>query len=68
MDSNGQEQAGTRTPPGTTPTNCDNPGKGQNVNNVHIYSVEIIFLKSYLLHVQFEGNTYIINADEAILL
>ncbi|XP_029695966.1 nidogen-2 isoform X14 [Takifugu rubripes] len=25
VDSNGQEQAGTRTPPGTTPTNCDNP-------------------------------------------
>ncbi|XP_066550833.1 nidogen-2 isoform X1 [Amia ocellicauda] len=25
VDSRGQEQAGTRTPPGTTPTNCDQP-------------------------------------------
>uniref|UniRef100_H3BX85 Nidogen 2 n=1 Tax=Tetraodon nigroviridis TaxID=99883 RepID=H3BX85_TETNG len=25
VDSNGQEQAGTKTPPGTTPTNCGDP-------------------------------------------
>uniref|UniRef100_H3CYB4 Nidogen 2 n=1 Tax=Tetraodon nigroviridis TaxID=99883 RepID=H3CYB4_TETNG len=26
VDSNGQERAGTRTPPGTQPTDCDGPG------------------------------------------
>lgn len=27
VDSNGQERAGTRTPPGTQPTDCDGPGE-----------------------------------------
>ena len=27
VDSNGQERAGTRTPPGAAPVNCDRPGE-----------------------------------------
>lgn len=37
MDRNGQERAGTKTPPGTTPTNCDDPSKEHNLDSVHLY-------------------------------
>uniref|UniRef100_A0A3Q1G0X6 Nidogen 2a (osteonidogen) n=1 Tax=Acanthochromis polyacanthus TaxID=80966 RepID=A0A3Q1G0X6_9TELE len=33
VDSRGQERAGTRTPPGTTPKDCDRPG--ENTHNTH---------------------------------
>uniref|UniRef100_A0A8D0AW46 Nidogen 2 n=1 Tax=Sander lucioperca TaxID=283035 RepID=A0A8D0AW46_SANLU len=47
VDGNGQERAGTRTPPGTTPTDCDKPGEKHAFFSVHpkIFS-EFVICKS----------------------
>uniref|UniRef100_A0A3B1IPG4 Thyroglobulin type-1 domain-containing protein n=1 Tax=Astyanax mexicanus TaxID=7994 RepID=A0A3B1IPG4_ASTMX len=37
VDSRGQERQGTRTPPGTSPYNCDAPGK--HTSRISTYSI-----------------------------
>lgn len=48
VDSSGQERAGTRTPPGTSPRNCDISGKHTCATEIKLFVYSVIIFNVHL--------------------